>query len=658
MSIALDSVRPPKPKRRHATLRIIGLIALIWIGLLARDAIGLKFDGDALQHDIAVLSDVNAKLDFTTLQAHVAAAHFDLQALRAHAAPLMIFAPLLRGVPKYGGDIQAAPALLNMAVELSAAGDRMLSTLAPIWPPKAEGDRSAIEQIAQALDDHQADLREVQRNIDRAGTFRSMIDTSRLSDRVTALLDKFDELYPSIQSGAGLLSIAPQLLGNDRPRTYLLLIQNEDELRPTGGYISAAGRVTLSAGKIVSMTVFDSWTVDDYLHKPYPDPPEPLFNVMGTELWLFRDSNWSPDFPTAARQAVYFYNYGTGNGPIDGVIALDQRVLQSIVAAIEPISIDNNLLLTANNIGEELRTAWAPPRDPAAFAIWIDNRKDFIAHLSQAIMQRFLKSPNDVRWPILMRGLIDRLNSHDLMITLNFPNLDWAAGLSSWNGSLQKSSGDYLMIVDANLGFNKVNAIITQTVNYSVTIQSDRSIQSNLDINYWNNNPPQAGCEHQPDYNITITYEFLIDRCYWDYLRVLTPSDAQLINWTSHPVPADKVVSHIATDGSISTTHELDKNSFATLLLTERGRSTHLQLSYMLPNSIIMHDGNDWVYRLIWQKEAGTPDWPIGFTLRYPDNWKLISAEPTPTSNDNHSITIERQLQADLNIEVHFRDQK
>src|SRR5713226_6254718 len=43
------------------------------------------------------------------------------------------------------------------------------------------------------------------------------------------------------QEVAALLQLAPEVLGLNGPKTYLILVQNEDELRPTGGYITAAG---------------------------------------------------------------------------------------------------------------------------------------------------------------------------------------------------------------------------------------------------------------------------------------------------------------------------------------------------------------------------------------------------------------------------------
>ncbi|HZY45143.1 MAG TPA: DUF4012 domain-containing protein, partial [Anaerolineae bacterium] len=465
---------------------------------------------------------------------------------------------------------------------------------------------------------------------------------------------KFDEVYPAARSGAGLLAIAPQLLGSDRPRTYLVLIQNEDELRPSGGFISAAARVTLSAGKIISLTVIDGNLVDDYARKPYDFPPDPLFTVMGSELWLFRDANWSPDFPTSAREAAHLFDYGLGGGPFDGVIAINQRVVQSIVAAIDPVPIDNNTpALTAQNLERSLRDAWGPQNYDVT-----TQRKDFIAKMSQAIMQRLLHSPEAVRWPILARGLLDRLDSHDLLITLIDPALDQST-FSDWNGSLQKSSGDYLMVVDTNLGFNKASAAISQTISYAVAIESDRTIQAGVTIDYRNANPPQSGCQHfTAKYDITTTYETLIDRCYYDYLRVLAPANAQFSDSTPHAVPTEYLVTGIGTDGSISITNELDKTSFGTFFVVERGAALHTAVSYSLPATLLTRDRDQWVYHLIWQKEPGARAWPIEFAIAWPANWKLVSASPEPKSISARSLIIARNLNTDLDIEVRFNEQQ
>ena len=101
-----------------------------------------------------------------------------------------------------------------------------------------------------------------------------------------------------LRQGFSALTVAPQLLGMDRPRTYLVLALNEDELRPGGGFITGVGEIRVQAGKVITMTFRDSYAVDDFT-QPYPDPPEPMRRYMGLDLLVLRDSNWSPDFPTA-----------------------------------------------------------------------------------------------------------------------------------------------------------------------------------------------------------------------------------------------------------------------------------------------------------------------------------------------------------------------
>ena len=172
------------------------------------------------------------------------------------------------------------------------------------------------------------------------------------------MLNRYDEAYPLAQTGLELVDVAPQLLGADRPRTYLLLFQNEDELRATGGFISAVGRVTIDAGKIISLTVEDSYAVDDFT-TPYPDPPAPMRDYMGIDLWVFRDSNWSPDFPMAARQPISLYTQTRG-GTIDGVIALNQQVVEALVDGLGPLTIDGQTIANAQEMRDYMRAAWSP----------------------------------------------------------------------------------------------------------------------------------------------------------------------------------------------------------------------------------------------------------------------------------------------------------
>jgi len=165
-----------------------------------------------------------------------------------------------------------------------------------------------------------------------------------------------------VRTGLELTGVAPQLLGADRPRTYLLLFQNEDELRATGGFVSAVGRATIDAGKIISLTVEDSYAVDDFT-TPYPDAPAPMLDYMGIDLWVLRDSNWSPDFPVAARQAISLYTQTRG-GTIDGVIALNQQVVEALVDGLGPLTIDGRPSPTRRRCALTCAGPGHPPASP------------------------------------------------------------------------------------------------------------------------------------------------------------------------------------------------------------------------------------------------------------------------------------------------------
>src|SRR5512139_2918312 len=103
---------------------LIGLVFLVWIGLLVRDGLAVRADVLALQDYAAALPRPlkPAEIDLTWLEQRAASLDENLNALHSHAEPLLFLAPALGWLPKVGGDVQAAPALLDMALELTNLG--------------------------------------------------------------------------------------------------------------------------------------------------------------------------------------------------------------------------------------------------------------------------------------------------------------------------------------------------------------------------------------------------------------------------------------------------------------------------------------------------------------------------------------------------------
>lgn len=645
----------PTPKRRRRwlliTTAIIGLIVLVWIGLLVHDGLALRADVLALQDFVTALPQPlqPADLDMVWLKAHMISLDDNLNALRSHAGPLLALTPALGWLPEIGGDMQAAPALLDMALAATDLARKAASALEPLWPPEAMDDHLSLPALAQLLPVLQPAMTSWHENLDRMQAARARVDATRVSARVSRVLERYDEAYPLAQTGFEFLTVAPQLLGADKPRTFLLLFQNEDELRATGGFISAVGRLTIDAGKIISLTVEDSYAIDDFT-TPYPDPPAPFHDYMGIDLWVFRDSNWSPDFSIAAQQAISLYTQTRG-GTVDGVIGLDQQVVEALVDGLGPLNVDGQSIANAQQMRDYMRAAWAPS-DQSSQAEWYAQRKTFIGRVMQVLLERLLNG-GEVNWQTLGQSLNRVLHSRDLLITLTDPQLNEALRLAQLDGSLRTDTGDFVMVVDTSMGFNKVSTAMQQAMYYTVTLATDQPPQSELTIIYTNTNPPAAGCEHRlPNYGLNITYEQLVQQCYWLYRRVLAPAGSELIDASRHPTGPGELISGMISDGVTQVSTADGKTVFGTFLIVPRGQRIESRLSYALPAAVLQVQGDQLRYHVVWQKQPGAAAWPTTVTVIYPTGATLAEAQPQPNQTTAHSATFQFDLSTDREVTV------
>ena len=123
--------------RRSARLRRVPLVR--WLALLLL-LVGLAWAGLTTYRVGAAASRVLEDLDgLESLAAQTTqgpdagqalqllrTTHADLQALQAAAHPFLWLAPHLAWLPRYGPDIAAAPLLLDIALDLTAAGQTVL----------------------------------------------------------------------------------------------------------------------------------------------------------------------------------------------------------------------------------------------------------------------------------------------------------------------------------------------------------------------------------------------------------------------------------------------------------------------------------------------------------------------------------------------------
>ncbi|MEM7031522.1 MAG: DUF4012 domain-containing protein [Chloroflexota bacterium] len=492
------------------------------------------------------------------------------------------------------------------------------------------------------------------KNIDSADDFKqtSTISATRKTRRSGAR-PSASAPDPRIE----LFKYIPQLIGMNGPRTYLVLIQNNDELRSTGGFISAIGKVTVHRGRMVSFNIQDSYNVDDF-SQPYPDAPEPLYRFMKTEIWLARDANWSPDFPTSAE--TFMALYGIGNDvDVDGVIAVDQFALQHVVEAFEPIQVPEwPEPATRENIIDLIRQSWSPEENvigsKAAADAWWKNRKSFMSELLATMQQRVEQNPASVNWWKLTNAAFNVMERRHVQVWLPDPTPQAFFQHQGWDGALQQNSGDFLMVVETNLGFNKVNAVVDTSLKYEVDLTNQKKIEALLTVSHHNRSQGDTPCD--PTIGYGRDYWSLIDRCYWNYLRIYSPIGNKLIEATPHAIPAQSLIGSDPEPARIETLSEAgNKTVWGTFLMVPHRQHIETSFHYQLPDSIIQVTDGGQHYHLDIQKQAGTWANDVEVSIQLPQNYTLISVTPSPSQIRNGLLIFELSLQTDQQIDVIFQ---
>lgn len=263
-----------------------------------------------------------------------------------------------------------------------------------------------------------------------------------------------------------------KLLGDDEPHTFLVLLQNNAELRPSGGFIGNYMIVETNDGYITKTQVFDIYSADHELAETIPSPPE---IAPANPRWLMRDSNYSGHFPLSAAKAAWFLEKEKGPG-VDSVIAIDQTFIQELLKITGPVKIPElTMPLSSENfatiISYVVESKLSGREDPKAIL------KSFMPAFEKALFQ--------YTDPVaLVPFLKNAAESKHLIAYSKNPDLEnfWRRrGLSGEMPALEPKQ-DYLNIVHTSIGGNKSDAFIAETILHDTYLKSDGSLVDEITL--------------------------------------------------------------------------------------------------------------------------------------------------------------------------------
>lgn len=454
------------------------------------------------------------------------------------------------------------------------------------------------------------------------------LDVLRLRGYHTSLV----QLNTQLSEAPELLALA---LGLDEAQTYLLLVHNSDQLRPSGGLIQFYGVMTVRNGRISAFD-FAPTTPD------HPAPPPPSADLPAAPDWWttavegapsLRTTNWSPDFPTAAREALAYYNNSpTTDTPADGVIALSLDVFETLLTLRGELRVaEFNSVVTPADFDALLY-------DPALRPDTALPPDEYMAGLlGQLFIEWQALSQEPGGSEVQFGLLVEALRTRQIMLYSRDEALNTALAALGWAGGQQPARDhDYILLADANL-VNFANNALVRQLTYSAAIQPDGSVTGEVVASY---DYPTDTTGSNPALNA--------DRYPLDYrglLQVFIPARSTLVS--TDDVPAEPLV--IA---------ESDHTRLIVETAVPYGELERYAFTYTT-EPLVEPVGSLRRYRLLLQKQPGTGATVASVLLELPVGAQIVAISPEPVtaySIDRPTLEFRVALTTDQWVEVVYQE--
>ncbi|MFH0988003.1 MAG: DUF4012 domain-containing protein [Parcubacteria group bacterium] len=470
----------------------------------------------------------------------------------------------------------ALSGLAGVGQELANVLGKGNTTFKDITPAQKIQLLAVIVKNTDELDAAQQAFKNVADSLDEINRLHPLFIFNGLIAPLRTEIPKIQQTFDSALTAVKWL---PVFAGFPQGKTFLIILENNRELRPAGGFIGTYGLLSVKNGEITKFFTDNSYNLDfPSIGKVNVEPPAPIKKYL-VPKWYFRDSNWWPDFPTSADKMKWFFEAEGGQKNVDGVIAFTPDVIENLLGVLGEVDVDG-LKFTKQNFWEQLE--YQVEFGYYKQGIKNADRKDIIKDLGEIMISRLTSLPMN-QWP----SVFDLFNKEmaEKQILFRFTDAKWQAlaDAKDWTGRVKSFAGDYLMLVDSNLAALKTDSVMSRTLNYSL-----------------NNGVSTAAVDYQ---NLG-AYTWATSK-YRTYTRLYVPTGSELIsiNVGGQEIPKTQVDIY----------NEFGKTAFGVFFEVVPQTSKTVAWKYKLPSGIV----ND-KYQLLVQKQPGVADINLRLNIKLP----------------------------------------
>jgi nucleoside-diphosphate-sugar epimerase len=442
-------------------------------------------------------------------------------------------------------------------------------------------------------------------------------------DYILDLKSGINDASTSVNSVSTVISFLPDILGNNERQRYLILLQNEGEIRSTGGWISSYAVVGIEGGQIRELFVDDIYNAEGTLNiqnKSF-NPPTSLVKALETTEYSFSLVNWDPDLYSVMLEAESFIDaLGKGND-LDGIVTIDISFIQKLLTQWGGLEVPGESeLITSDNIYNkifEMHEDFTPG----------SNRKStFLANLANETVTRLLSSDFS-DYQDISSVFVESLDEKHLQAVFKNSEATRFFENNNWDGQLDNKYVSAPIPIDWNWGANKANLYIRRDHSLDIEI-TEKDITYTYEINVVNES----------------TEDVYPQGDYINYIRVYIPAGADILNIQG----IEENEYYIYNDAGfkvIGGWFNTAVNSDNTLVL--RYKLSQADFGSFFP---LTKENDNVFFDLNIFKQAGTKKESYVLNISYPSDWNVIESEGLTTISNQLNRRLD--LLSDTEFEI------
>jgi len=370
---------------------------------------------------------------------------------------------------------QAAEHLLSAGSELSASGIALNNFYTLISQIQvSENGFTSPDGLYQTLTAAKKYLVTAEQGISKATSDIESVDQKYLPEEFRAQFlvyrDSLKQGSLALEQISSMLNLFQQFLGPGS-KSLLVLFENNNELRATGGFIGTYGFFKLNNGRIESQKISSVYDLDGQISEKIA-PPGPFHDL--TDSWGLRDSNWFVDFKASALKASSFYEKSAQQTP-DAVVAMTPDMFVDLLSVLGPIQLPKyNLVLTAANFREQVQLNTSLAYDKKE-----NKPKQMLADFAPLLLAKMSLATPEQKGELLA-VLFEALSKKNLLFYDRDKDVQKILEDYAWAGRILNTDKDYLAVFNTNLGGRKTDLSIEQSAILNSEVLADGSILNTL----------------------------------------------------------------------------------------------------------------------------------------------------------------------------------